>query len=180
MQPIRVHSYQTDPEAGFSLIEVLACVALLAIGISVAIGAVAAVARGNATATRRGVALMTARNVFTRARAVAAYYPDASTTHLNDRTTWALRAACTYSTTASIPQPGAPQATVLLDVSTTFLNGTGTDYSGTFSVNVSYPINAEANAPKQSVTLSERFAPSGFSKATTIVLPADEPRRLAN
>jgi prepilin-type N-terminal cleavage/methylation domain-containing protein len=68
-----MRSYQTDPEAGFSLIEVLACVALLAIGISVAIGAVAAVARGNATATRRDVALMTARNIIARARAVAAY-----------------------------------------------------------------------------------------------------------
>ena len=180
MPTIRVHSYQTDPEAGFSLIEVLACVALLAIGISVAIGAVAAVARGNATATRRDVALMTARNVIARARAVAAFYPDASTTYLSDRTTWALRASSSYSTTAAIPQPGAPQATLPLDISTTFSNGTGTDYSGTFRVNVSYPISADSNAAKQSVTLSERLAPSGFSQATTIVLPADEPRRLAN
>lgn len=171
---------RTNAQAGFALLEVVACVALLAIGIAVAIGAVAAIAKGNATEARRDVALMTARNVLARARAVTAYYPDASFARLTDRTTWALRPASTFTTNAALPQPGSLQASVPLTVRTSFNNGTGTDYSGVFTVNVSYPTNGDANATLQNVSLSERIAPSGFSQGTQIVQPADEPRRLVN
>lgn len=171
---------RTKAQAGFALLEVVACVALLAIGIAVAIGAVAAVAKGNATEARRDVALMTARNVLARARAATAYYPDARFTRLSDRSTWALRAASTFTTSAALPQPGSRQATVPLSVRTTFSNGIGTDYSGVFTVNVRYPSSGDPNAPLQNVSLSERVAPSGFSQRTQISQPADEPRRLAN
>ncbi len=177
---MQTHSCRTDAQAGFSIIEVVACVALLAIGISLAIGAVAAIARGNATATRRDAALMTARNIIARARVAAAFYPDALPVHLSDRTTWALRAASAFQTAAAIPQPGSLSATIPLAVNTTFVNDAAPDYSGTFTVTVSYPISADANAPAQSVSLSERFPPSNFTQSTVIAQPADEPRRLSN
>lgn len=177
---MQMSSYRTDPQRGFAMLDVVACIALLAIGIGVALGAVAAVAKGNATAIRRDLALMTARNILARARAVAALAPDADPQHLSDRTTWALRASSTFATSAALPQAGAPNATLPLNVQTTFANGRGTDYSGTLTITVSYPLGADQNARTQTISLSERIAPSGFTAGTVIVQPAAEPRRLAN
>lgn len=80
-------------ERGFTLLELLVCVAILAIVSAGTFGAFAAVARNATPGTARDVALMVAENALARARAAVAYAappaPDASAL-LGDRS-WALR-----------------------------------------------------------------------------------------
>jgi prepilin-type N-terminal cleavage/methylation domain-containing protein len=60
-------------ERGFALLEVLACVGLLAIASAATLGALAALARNAGPAAARDVALMIAENTAARARAAIAY-----------------------------------------------------------------------------------------------------------
>ena len=80
-------------ERGFTLLEVLVCVAVLALASAATAGAFAALARNATPGTARDVALMAAENALARARAAVAYASspaqDAST--LLAARTWALR-----------------------------------------------------------------------------------------
>jgi len=82
---------RTD-ERGFTLLELLVCVAILALASAATLGAFAAVARNATPGAARDVALMVAENALARARAAAAYAPSAAadaSALLADRS-WAL------------------------------------------------------------------------------------------
>jgi prepilin-type N-terminal cleavage/methylation domain-containing protein len=79
-------------ERGFSLIELLVCVGILAIASAASVGAFAALARNATPGTARDLALMVAENALTRSRAAAAYASSPSLDGpalLSDRS-WAL------------------------------------------------------------------------------------------
>ena len=86
-------STRTD-ERGFTLLEVLVCVALLAIVSAATFGAFAAVARNATPGIARDLALMTGENALARARAAVAYAssPSQDASALLGARTWALRA----------------------------------------------------------------------------------------
>jgi type II secretory pathway pseudopilin PulG len=67
-----MHSTRTA-EPGFALLEVLACVGLLAIAAAATLGALATLARNAGPAVARDAALMVAENTVARARAAIAY-----------------------------------------------------------------------------------------------------------
>ncbi len=84
-------STRTD-ERGFTLLELLVCVAILALASAATLGAFAAVARNATPGAARDAALMVAENALARARAAAAYASSPSVepaTLLADRS-WAL------------------------------------------------------------------------------------------
>lgn len=68
----------TEGEDGFALIELLVCLAILALVGAATIGAVAAVARNAVPNVTRDAALMVAENTLVRARAAAAYVPQSN------------------------------------------------------------------------------------------------------
>lgn len=80
-------------ERGFTLLEVLVCVAVLAIASAATAGAFAALARNATPGTARDVALMAAENALARARAAVAYAssPAQDASALLAARTWALR-----------------------------------------------------------------------------------------
>ena len=62
-------------EAGFSLLEVVVCVALLIAGSVIALALLPSLARASQAELLRGAATDIARNAIERTRAAAAYYP---------------------------------------------------------------------------------------------------------
>jgi type II secretory pathway component PulJ len=102
---------QTDPEGGFTLLELVVCVALLVASGAGALAVLPALARSAQAGIVRDAALEAARNVLERTRAAAAYYPAAlvgdpaarATTTADHR--WALGANATYASAARIVRP---------------------------------------------------------------------------
>jgi len=79
-------------ERGFTLLEVLVCVALLAVASAASLGALAAVARTAAAPSARDAALAVATNALARAHAAVAYAssPTQDGSALLDDRSWAL------------------------------------------------------------------------------------------
>lgn len=68
----------TEREAGFTLIELVVSLAIVAVVSAATIGAVAAVARNAVPNVARDAALMVAENTLVRARSAAAYVPQST------------------------------------------------------------------------------------------------------
>lgn len=114
-------------EHGFALLEVLACVALLAIASAAALGAVAATARNAGPAAARDAALAAGENALARARAAAAYVSPALRAGESDYVAGAQQASVALCGAA------APRV-VRLPVAATFDAATSR-----FTVVVTYP-----------------------------------------
>lgn len=97
-------------ERGFTLLELLLCVGILAMASAAALGAFAALARNATPGTMRDVALNAAENALVRARSAVAYASSATqdgTALLGDRS-WALvPGRSTYLAGASLRAAGA-------------------------------------------------------------------------
>ena len=157
-------------DAGFTLLEVVCCVAVLAIGIAGTLGAVAAVVRNAENGATRDVALMVAENALARARAAALYVPAAqpSPDAAVANASWALRSSASYTAGATVLGPalcGSGTATFALAVSTTY--GAA---SNAFTVTVTYPQNpCSPSGPATSVTLTQTLPTPHYAPGTQLV-----------
>ena len=175
-------------ERGFSLLEVLVCVAILAVVSAATLGAFAAIARSATPGTARDVALMAGENALARARAAVAYasspVQDAST--LLAGRTWALRPGVTgYVAGAQLRAAAAcgdsAPRILRLPVAATYDAA-----NERFTVVVTYPrdpcgVAADGSIPAgdaATVTLAETLPPSVYPPGQTIHRDVAPPARM--
>ena len=175
-------------ERGFTLLEVLVCVAVLAIASAATAGAFAAVARNAMPGTARDLALMAGENALARARAAVAYAssPAQDASALLAARTWALRAGETDYVAAAQLRAGpvcgdAAPRTLRLPVAATY-----DPAIERFTVVVTYPRDpcrvasdgTVAADDAASVTLAETLPPSVYPPGETIHRDIAPPGRM--
>ncbi|GAC1412312.1 MAG: hypothetical protein NVSMB64_22540 [Candidatus Velthaea sp.] len=150
-------------ERGFTLIELVVTIAIVALASLATLGLIAAIVKNGAPNLNRDLALMIAQNTLERARVAAAYLPlvsdpsqdaAAKTRAASGDTSYILTAASSFSAAAKLPDStcaasGAGVARLALEV-TTSLSG-----ANVFSVSVRYPVNACSPGATASVDLTE-------------------------
>jgi prepilin-type N-terminal cleavage/methylation domain-containing protein len=175
----------TDGEAGFTLIELVVCLAIFAVAGAATIGAVAAVARNAVPNVTRDAALMVAENTLVRARAAAAYVPLASGVAPVDPVAANLITAQTQQFTAGARLRandlcGSHQQsrTLRLPVTTSYA-------SNIFTVRVTYPRNpctassgVVSSADQAVLTLSTTLAPPLYVPGHVITRNVGVPARM--
>jgi prepilin-type N-terminal cleavage/methylation domain-containing protein len=168
-------------ERGFSLLEVIVCVALFALASAATAGVVAAIARNASPGVTRDAAAMVAENVMARARAATAYASSSTadgTTLIADRTWGLIGTTQRFDAGAQIVAPavcgGPSPATLSLTVTTNFDPGTQR-----FTVSVLYPRDpcaalADANAAtlELETTLPPPVYPPGQTLTRDVFTPA--------
>ena len=175
-------------ERGFTLLEVLVCVAILAIVSAATLGAFAAVARNAMPGTARDVALMAGENALARARAAVAYAssPSQDASALLAGRAWALRPGdAAYVAGAQLRGGalcGAAEPHVLqLPVATTY-----DPANERFTVVVTYPrdpcgVASDGTIPPgiaATVTLTQTLPPSVYPPGQTIHRDVAPPARM--
>ena len=166
-------------ERGFTLLEVVCCVAIVAIAAAATLGAVAGITRNAENGATRDVAMMVAENAMARARAATAYVPQAqpSPEAASQTATWALGASASYSAGGLVLGPmlcGTGSANVQLPVSTAY-----DSTHNTFTVTVTYPRNpCVPTGPTSTVTLAQTlpyasYVPGKTTLVRTIPPPAN-------
>jgi prepilin-type N-terminal cleavage/methylation domain-containing protein len=182
-----VVSTRTD-ERGFTLLELLLCVGLLALASAAALGACAAVARNAAPGATRDVALMAGENALARARAALAYASSPAqdgTALLADRS-WALvPGSSAYLAGAQLRASAlcgtATPRVVQLPVATAYDAQTER-----FTVVVTYPrdpcrVAADGTIPDDdaaTVTLAETLPPSAYPPGQVVHRDIAPPARM--
>jgi Tfp pilus assembly protein FimT len=160
-------------EAGYSLLEVVMCVALLIVGSVLALALLPAVARASQSQLMRGAATDIARNAIERARAAAAYYPPGAVADPLARAAttaghgWALAPAASYTAAAHVHRSFCGTAAATSDVA---MRVTMTyDAPGdTLTVAVSYPPNPCDTATQSAISLSAQLAPASYAPQTQL------------
>ena len=175
-------------EHGFTLLEVLVCVAVLAMASAATVGAFAALARNATPGTARDVALMAGENALARARAAVAYASspaqDAST--LLAQRSWGLRPGETDYVAGAELRAGtlcgdAAPRTLRLPVAATY-----DPANERFTVVVTYPRDpcrvasdgAIASGDAATVTLAETLPPSVYPPGEPIHRDVAPPARM--
>jgi Tfp pilus assembly protein PilV len=166
---------RTDPrtEAGFALIEVIVCVALLVAGSVLALALLPAVARASQAQLMREAATGIARNAVERTRAAAAYAPPAAMSDAAARTAtsathaWVLRPAAHFISAVRVRRSlcaGAGATTdVAVDVALAYDAATDA-----LSVAVTYPPDACNVARQTTLTLRAIVAPPADAPQTRV------------
>ncbi|MEA2718554.1 MAG: hypothetical protein QOJ39_418 [Candidatus Eremiobacteraeota bacterium] len=175
-------------ERGFTLLELLVCVAVLAVASAATLGAFAAVARNATPGTTRDAALMVAENALARARAAAAYAPSSapSSAQLVADRSWALTPGDTRYTAgaqlrANALCGGSGALQMRLPVVATYDVA-----SARFSVVVTYPRDPCRVAPDGAIpdddaatlTLGETLPPPVYAPGATIRRDIAPPARM--
>ncbi len=174
-------------ERGFTLLEVLVCVAILALVSAATFGAFAAVARNATPGAARDAALMAGENALARARAAVAYASSASqdASALLAARTWALAPGTTAFVASAQLRAGAcgaaqPRA-LRLPVTATYDAA-----NERFTVVVTYPRDpcavasdgAISAANAATVTLAETLPPSVYLPGQAIHHDVAPPARM--
>jgi type II secretory pathway pseudopilin PulG len=158
-------------EAGFSLIEVVVCVALVVAACVAGIGLLPALAHASQSGILRDAATNVARVAIERARAATAYYPP--TGYQTDHT-FALNAAASYAVAVRVHRAlcAANQSVTIvpMNVQLTYIAT-----SDTVSVTVAYPRDPCGTALDEGVVLSAPLAPSAPAPGTNIITPIGDP-----
>jgi prepilin-type N-terminal cleavage/methylation domain-containing protein len=182
-----VASTRTD-ERGFTLLELVVCVAVIALASAAAFGAFAAVARNATPGTARDVALMVAENALARARAAAAYAPASApdaTALLADRS-WALAPGETrYTAGAQLRANALCGASEALSLRLPVVAAYDVA-SARFTVVVTYPRDVCRVAPDGTIadgnsatlTLGETLPPPAYAPGATIHRDIAPPARM--
>ena len=175
-------------ERGFTLLEVLVCVAILAVVSAATFGAFTAVARNATPGTSRDVALMVGENALARARAAVAYAssPTQDASALLAGRTWALRPGETDYVAGAQLRAGAMCATtgprtLHLPVAATYDAA-----NERFTVVVTYPrdpcdVASDGTIPSggaATVTLAETLPPSAYPPGQTVHRDVAPPARM--
>lgn len=178
--PIRRLPTERASEAGFGLLEVVVCTALLIAGCVLALALLPSLARASQTGLLRAAATGIARNAIERARAAAAYYPPAAVGDPAARAAatanhaWALAPGATYVAAAHVHRAfcgGTALATdVPMSVALTYDAA-----SDTLSAAVSYPPDPCAAAILSTVTLSAQLAPASYAPQTQLPAAIADP-----
>jgi prepilin-type N-terminal cleavage/methylation domain-containing protein len=175
-------------ERGFTLLELMMCVAVLALASAAAVGAFAAVARNATPGAARDVALMVAENALARARAAVAYSPpspDDARALLADRS-WALAPGQTrYAAGAELRANALCGTSAALRLRLPVV-ATYDAPSERFTVVVTYPrdpcrVSAEGVIPDDdaaTVTLAQTLPPSAFAPGRLIRRDIAPPARM--
>jgi Tfp pilus assembly protein FimT len=161
------------PEAGYSLLEVAVCVALLIVGSVLALALLPPVARASQAELMRGAANDIARNAIERARAAAAYYPPGAVADPQARAAatadhaWVLQPGATYTAAAHVHRAFCGTTAATSDVSMR-VTMTYDAPSDTLTVAVSYPPDPCNTAIQSAISLSAQLAPAGYAPQTQL------------
>jgi Tfp pilus assembly protein PilV len=160
-------------EAGFGLLEVIVCVALLLAGCVMTLALLPAVARASQTGLMRGAATDVARNAIERVRAAVAYYPPAAVSDPATRSAvtanhaWALQPAARFVAAARIRRAlcGTTAASTDVPLPVAMTYDAAADL---LTVAVTYPPNPCVPATTATLTLSAQLAPAGYAPQTQL------------
>jgi Tfp pilus assembly protein PilV len=171
---------ERSTEAGFGLLEVIVCVALLTAGCVLTLALLPAVVRASQIGLVRGAATDVARNAIERVRAAGAYYPPAAMSDPSTRAAvttnhaWALQPAAGYVAAARIEHAlcGATGTTtdVALPVAIAY-----DALHDTLSVTVTYPPDPCVLAAMRSITLTAQLAPAAYAPQTQVPATIADP-----
>jgi type II secretory pathway pseudopilin PulG len=169
-------------EAGFGLLELVVCVALLIVGSVLALALLPSVVRASQRDMLRDAATGIARNAIERTRAAAAYYPPGAVTDPAARlaTTathaWALAPAATYVAAARVHRAycGVTAVTTDVPMTVTMTYDAGGD---TLTVAVAYPPDPCTPAQQAVISLSAQLAPAGYAPLTRLPSAIADPAR---
>ena len=161
---------ERNAEAGFSLVEVLVCVALTVAACVSALGVLPTLAHASQGDVLRDAATNAGEVAIERARAAAAYYP---ATGYRPNHSYALNASSTYVAAAHVHHAycGAPVTTTDVSLAVTSVYDVQSD---TIAVTVRYPRNPCDPTVQNSVVLDAQLAPSALMPGTTIATPIDD------
>lgn len=167
-------------EAGFSLVEVVVCVALLIAGSVLALALLPSIARASQAQLLRGAATDIARNAIERTRAAAAYYPPAAVSDAAARAAttadhaWVLQPHATYAAAVRVHRGlcGSSAATSDVAMQVTMSYDAPSD---TLTVAVSYPPDPCDTTKTSTVSLAAQLAPAGYAPQTQIPAAIADP-----
>ena len=181
-------SRTTDPECGFTLVELVVCVALFAIVSAATVGGVAVVLRNAMPNGTRDVAMMVLENTLARARAAAAYVPigtssntapfDPAAANLVSSQPQAFTAGAELRSN-NVCNGGTTSLRLLLPVQTTYANSV-------LTVTVTYPrdpcrVAADGTIPSDdalTITQSETLSPPLYIPGHVLVRPIGVPAKM--
>lgn len=167
-------------EAGFSLLEVVVCVALLVMGSVLALALLPALARASQAQLLRSAATEIARNAIERARAAAAYYPAAAVADPALRATatadhaWVFAPAANYVAAVRVHRAycGSAAATSIVSMNVGLTYDAPSD---TLTVAVAYPPNPCDVAVQATVSLAALLAPASYAPQTQLPAAIADP-----
>jgi prepilin-type N-terminal cleavage/methylation domain-containing protein len=167
-------------EAGFSLLEVVVCVALLVMGSVLALALLPALARASQAQLLRSAATEIARNAIERARAAAAYYPAAAVADPAVRATatadhaWVFAPAANYVAAVRVHRAycGSSAATSIVSMNVGLTYDAPSD---TLTVAVAYPPNPCDVAVQATVSLAAQLAPASYAPQTQLPAAIADP-----
>jgi Tfp pilus assembly protein PilV len=169
-------------EAGFSLIEAVICIALLACGCVAALAAFPPLIRNAEAGIVRAAATSIARNAIERVRAAVAYDPPGAVLDPATRAAttanhaWALAATSTYRTTARFSRSLCGTASATTDVPMT-VTTTYAASADMLTVTVQYPRSPCVPSNLTSVSLATPLAPAADAPQTTLRTGVADPER---
>jgi type II secretory pathway pseudopilin PulG len=172
--PIRPTVTEARGEAGFGLLELVVCVALLVAGSVFALALLPAVVRAAQAGLVRDAATGVARNALERARAAAAYAPSAGAAASGHA--WAFVPQANETAAVRLERPMCGSNAAYTDVSL----GVASTYDAvadTLTVRVSYPPDPCVPAQRATVALSAQLAPAAYAPQTELDTAVADPAR---
>lgn len=168
-------------EGGYSLVELVVCVALVVTVAVAALGALPVLARNAQAGLVRDAATEVARNAIERVRAAAAYYPPPLVADPGSRAIatadhrWALAASAAFVSAARLERPLCGAANVPVDVPLAVT--TGYDAAADrFTVTVTYPRDPCAGGgATDAVSASATLAPAQYAPQTELETAIGDP-----
>jgi prepilin-type N-terminal cleavage/methylation domain-containing protein len=158
-------------EAGFTLIEVAICVALIVAACVAGMSALPALVRESESGVLRDAATGLARSAVERVRAATAYYPPSG---FAANHAYALNASSSYAAAVRVHRDwcGAKQTTTIVPMNVTLAYDAATD---TLTATVVYPRSACDSSATTQVVVSAPLAPSALAPGTAITTAIGDP-----
>jgi type II secretory pathway pseudopilin PulG len=164
---------ERDGEAGFGLLELVVCVALLVMGSVLALALLPGLARASQAATMRAAATDVARNALERARAAAAYYPPPAVADATSRAAataghgWAFVPAASDVAAVRVERGLCGSAATSTDVPVSVATAYD-EPSDTLTVTVTYAPDPCVAGTTAAVTVSAQLAPASYAPQTEL------------